>query len=196
MKKLIFLPVLFALAIEAQAQSPKTLISNDFSQTSGFGGFMIQLQSVDGQMKALTGGGGAVIFDNRFYFGGYGLGLSDDLDVTFEGIEYDVDYGHGGFLLGYVIRPADLIHFGISSKIGWGEISFQEKFLNVDPIRYRDQVFVVSPQVEAEVNMTNWFKFNVGAGYQTTVGVDNFYYGSSDFNGLTVGISFIFGWFD
>lgn len=197
MKKLIFLPAFLIIAWKAEAQRPQTLIDSDFGNTSGFGGFMINIQNIDGSLSSLTGGGGAVILDNTFFIGGYGLGLADDKEVVFEETEYDVDFGQGGFYLGYVIRPSDLVHFGISSKLGWGEISFREKqpFIG-DRSEIDDNVFVVLPQAEVEVNMTNWFKFNVGVGYQTTLGVDNFYYGERDFDGLAVGISFLFGWFN
>lgn len=196
MKKLIFLPVFLIIALKAEAQRPQTLIDNDFGNTSGFGGFMISIQNIDGSLSSMTGGGGAVILDNTFFFGGYGLGLADDKEITFEDTEFDVDFGHGGFYLGYVIRPTDLVHFGISSKLGWGEISFREKEPFINQTRINDRVFVVLPQAEVEVNMTNWFKFNVGVGYQSTIGVDNFYYNERDFDGLAVGISFLFGWFN
>jgi hypothetical protein len=106
-----------------------------------------------------------------------------------------VEYGHGGFLLGYIIKPNDLIHFGISSKLGWGEIEFYEQLPGDNNFRSDDNVFVVHPQVEAEVNFTRWFKVNVGVGYSKAIGVDNVFYDSGDFDGTAIGVSLLFGWF-
>jgi len=196
MKRTLIFTAIMGISSLLFAQRPKTLIDSDFGNTSGFGGFMISIQPIDGTFTSLTGGGGAVIIGNRFYLGGYGMGLADDLNVNYEGTDYNVDYGHGGFMLGYVIRPEDVIHFGVGSKIGWGEVSFREKGLVQNPIRVYDNVFIVHPTIEAEANFTNWFKFNVGVGYHLVTGVDNVFYDETDMNGVAFNISFLFGWFD
>lgn len=194
MQKILIFVALLVAGIATRAQGPRTLIG-DFSSVSGFGGFMSSIQPVAGNYTVLTGGGGAVLLGNQFYFGGYGLGLSDDIVTEFDGTQYEVEYGHGGFMLGYIIRPFDLIHFGISSKLGWGGIEFYEELPSDEVFRSEDNVFVVHPQVEAEVNFTRWFKVNVGVGYSKAIGVDNIFYDSSDFDGTAVGVSLLFGWF-
>lgn len=192
MKKFLFI-LSFATLTTAFGQRPDVLIGNDYESISGFGGVFITLASVDGQVMPYTGGGGAVLLDNTFYFGGYGLGLSGDQSVTVESNEYDVDISHGGFMLGYNIKPSKLAHFGISSKLGWGSIDYRAKddgVANVD-----DQIFVVFPQAEVEFNMTHWFKLNVGVGYQQVIGVDDFHYKQGDVSSPAASISFLFGWF-
>ena len=192
MKKFLFI-LSFATLTTAFGQRPDVLIGNDYESISGFGGVFITLASLDGQVMPYTGGGGAVLLDNTFYFGGYGLGLSGDQSVTVQGNEYDVDISHGGFMLGYNIKPSKLAHIGISSKLGWGSIDYRARDdanSNVD-----DQIFVIFPQAEVEFNMTHWFKLNVGVGYQQVIGVDDFHYKQSEVSSPAASISFLFGWF-
>lgn len=192
MKKYLFI-LSFATLTTAYGQRPDVLIGNDYESISGFGGVFISLASIDGQVMPYTGGGGAVLLDNTFYFGGYGLGLSGDLSVDVAGTEYDVNFNHGGFMLGFNIEPSRLVHFGISSKIGWGGIDYRSKNDLIDSTE--DQVFVLSPQAEVEFNMTHWFKLNVGVGYQQVLGVDDFFYKQNDVSSPAASISFLFGWF-
>ncbi|MDW3196913.1 MAG: hypothetical protein R8G66_31340 [Cytophagales bacterium] len=194
MKKILFI-LSFATLTTAFGQRPDVLIGNDYESISGFGGVFITLASLDGQVMPYTGGGGAVLLDNTFYFGGYGLGLSGDQTITARSNsnEYDVDISHGGFMLGYNIKPSKLAHIGISSKLGWGSIDYRARDdanSNVD-----DQIFVIFPQAEVEFNMTHWFKLNVGVGYQQVIGVDDFHYKQSEVSSPAASISFLFGWF-
>jgi hypothetical protein len=195
MKKLLvtFFAVLMVFAV--QAQETKTLIGDGVSVTSGFGGFMLQFAPAGGSIRSFSGGGGAALLSNGLYFGGYGMGLTENLRTFQNNVEYDVDFGHGGFLLGYTIKPGNMVHAGLSSRLGWGEIDFDP----IDPTAGRlteDHVFVLNPQVELEINMTSWFKINAGAGYQFVTGVENVFYQPEDFNGPAFGLSFLFGWFD
>ncbi len=197
MKRLSLLIILAACTFlaEAQRSRPQTLLGDGVEYTSGFGGFMIQIPTIDGEPSSMTGGGGAVLINSRFYFGGYGLGLADDKQVTSGQEEFDVDFNHGGLMFGYVIRPESLVHATVSSMVGWGNISFKQKPLNLGIAQITDNVFVVNPKVAVEVNMTDWFKINAGVGYQFTNGVDNFYYNAGDFDGANFNLSFLFGWF-
>ena len=194
---LVLVGLLVAGFVFAQNR-PQTLLGDGVEYTSGFGGFMIQFAPIGGEFAAMTGGGGAVLINNAFYFGGYGLGSSDDIRISTGGQDYEVSFDHGGLMMGFVVRPTGMVHLGVSSKVGWGDITYNlydtGGFGFVGPA-IRDNVFVISPQIEAEVNMTSWFKINASVGYQLTNGVNNFYYASKDFDGTTIGLSFLFGWF-
>ena len=173
------------------SQSPKTLIGNDPEEISGFGATLFSFTPIDGQLATLTGGGGAVLFDNTFFIGGYGLGMAGDRKIDIEGVEHKAHYGHGGFWLGYIFRPVEVLHLGVETKLGWGEIKYRTSGLDPE----NDKVFVFSPQMTGEVNLSYWLKMNAGVGFQKTVGVDNFFFSKSDFDGPTFSIALLFGWF-
>jgi len=178
----------------AQNGRPKTLIGNDPEDISGFGAVLFSFTPIDGTLSTLTGGGGAVLFDNSFFIGGYGLSLTGNKETQLAGDTYSSSYGHGGFWMGYNIKPENLIHFGIDTKLGWGEITTRSNAL-VDG-NEEDAIFVFSPQVFVEANIAYWFKINAGAGFQKTIGVDNDYFQTSDFDGPSFNISLAFGWFN
>jgi hypothetical protein len=69
--------------------------------------------------------------------------------------ELRTSFGHGGFWLGYVHRPSALIHLASSLKLGWGQISLYEETYHFDHYDYlaKDNVFVMTPMIEAEVNL-------------------------------------------
>ena len=190
-----FLTILFTLStLSVFAQRPNVLIGNDYESISGFGGVLLSFSSLDGELASYTGGGGAVLLDNSFYFGGYGLGLNDDRQINLNGVEYDVDFSHGGFMLGYNIKPTNVFHVTVGSKLGWGNLEYTEDEL-INRSRFSDNVFVLMPEVALEMNLTHWFKFNVGVGYQAVIGTDDDFYDEGDVNSPTVGVSFLFGWF-
>ena len=181
----------FVILANAQRNSPKTLIDTDPDEISGFGASLFSFTPIDGQLATLSGGGGAVIFDNTFFLGAYGLGMSGDRKVTVEGQDYNMHYGHGGFWLGYIIDPVELFHLGLETKLGWGQIKYRTS--GIDPAN--DKVFVFTPKLTGEINLAYWFKMNAGIGYQKTIGVDNFAFSKADFDGPSFSISLLFGWF-
>lgn len=193
-RTILLLSMLVSISAFAQDTRPKTLIGNDPEEISGFGGVLFSFTTIDGELSTMTGGGGAVLFDNTFYIGGYGLGLTGNKEVQIAGDTYSSSFGHGGFWMGYNIKPSNLLHLGIDTKLGWGNITTKSNAL-VDG-EVKDDVFVFSPQVFGEANIAYWFKVNAGVGFQKTIGVDSDYFDASDFDGPTFSISLLFGWFN
>lgn len=192
MKRILTLVMLVtSITLFAQRNSPKTLIDTDPDEISGFGASLFSFTTIDGQLATLTGGGGAVIFDNTFFIGAYGLGMSGDRRINVEGVDYTANFGHGGFWLGYIIDPVELFHFGVETQLGWGQIKYRTSAIEPGD----DKVFVFYPKLTGEVNLAYWFKLNAGLGYQKTIGVDDFYFSKTDFDGVSFSIGLVFGWF-
>ncbi|MBN2173293.1 MAG: hypothetical protein JW731_04125 [Bacteroidales bacterium] len=216
------------IGIQTMAQEneePRYLLNawNGKVHVSGFGAYTIGFSQVDDQFAVYNGGGGAVLLNQTFYIGGYGTGLSTrhetgDLTIkdTDGGIStyqnLNTQFGHGGFWLGYLHQSYKAIHFGFSTKLGWGSISLSDDNYNGDfdhDYHYysivNDRVFVVNPQFEVEFNLTKWFKINTGIGYQFVTGIDKTYttadnnivkfFDSRDFNQPMLNLSFVFGGF-
>lgn len=173
-------------------QQIQTLMNSfEVKRISGFGGPTMSYTNVNGEFALMMGGGGGVLINNLF-IGGYGEGLSNTLNTGAGNAIRNLEFGHGGFWVGYEIAPQRMIHPVISSRIGWGEI----KGINQDNYLIKDNVFVVVPTVSAEINFTRFFKVNVGAEYRQTLNV-NVMDGlsNSDFSNVGVYMNFIFGWF-
>ena len=76
--------------------------------------------------------------------------------------EYDIKFGHGGLWLGFAPKSDKLIHFYGSTKIGWGKARLRQDKENV----FTDRVFVLTPEMGLEVNLTEWLKMSFTAGYR------------------------------
>jgi len=166
---------------------------NSVSHVTGFGGPILEISNIDGDISAGSGGGGAFIIDN-FFIGGYGIGNDDIDNKNWEGESYSVDFGHGGLWLGYTSNRKALVHLQASLRIGGGSVDVFQ--LNRDRFEREDAVFVLTPNVGGEVNITNWFKISAGIGYRWTNGVNNTLdYSDSDLSSLNGEIVLKFGWF-
>jgi hypothetical protein len=207
-----------------ESDEPRYLLGNKSGEVhvSGFGSYILGFSAVDGNFAVYNGGGGAVLLNQTVYFGGYGLGLStrpnngditmidsDGKELTYEDLY--TRFGHGGFWIGYLHKSYKPVHFGASTKLGWGSLSMSNDTYdyNYDEYDYyqiaNDNVFVVTPQVEVEMNLLKWFKINASVGYQFVAGVDRTYTNTSgeqvkffdakDFNQPMFNLSFMFGGF-
>ncbi|MFA6924267.1 MAG: hypothetical protein WC223_08425 [Bacteroidales bacterium] len=146
-----------------------------------------------------------VLLNEKFYLGAYGYKLANT-SSTFtkkdylceDGVHRDLklSFGHVGLIVGYYHSQEKPVHWGITSKIGMGTISlidngygyYAKKYLN-------NSVYVVTPQLELEFDLSDWIKLNLGVGYRYTINVKNNAYSQSDFNSPVVSLSFAFGKF-
>lgn len=196
--------VVCARAQETGQNEPRFLFSKENGiRVSGFGAPIVEFSSVNDQFAVSTGGGGAVLINQTFFIGAYGMGLATDqprytltalnesgIPVTYN--NYRPMLGHGGFWLGYIHNSHRMVHWSVSTKIGWGAVSL------IDP-EYRhnskdlgwDGVFVFNPQAELEINLITWFKMNLGVGWRWVKGVEATYTNANGLN-LPVFESFIF----
>jgi hypothetical protein len=218
MKPFTFI-LIAALAItnlSAQEQGEmQYLFGNKEFRTSGFGAPIVEFSSFNGEFAVFNGGGGAAIFNNKFFIGGYGMGMSTQPgfpNVYSENGDLETDhlqvsFGHGGLWTGYNFMPTKPIHFVVSLKAGGGAASIintEFDFENYE--QYYDYVGVVKPQVDVEMNLLRWFKISIGAGYRYVMGINDGtyfnaegeeirYFNKNDFNAPYGSITFLFGGF-
>jgi len=229
MKKytLITLGLFLALFINTtSAQEMQTLFGGgeDKASVSGFGGIFNEFSGFDGDFAFSMGGGAALLIDQRFFIGGYGLGLTTRHLRSYNVYNYDgtpdimlddvyTRFGHGGFWLGYIHNPKKAINFGGNLKLGWGSYSFTNKRYPYEEDSWEtyalDNVFVITPQVDMNMNLLKWMRLSVGVGYRVVTGVDKTYYTMENntlvekpymeknaLNSVTGNVTLAFGWFN
>jgi hypothetical protein len=122
MRKTLFILLILAAGttVFSQEREYRTILDNQNLRISGLGGPFMQFTSVAGDFGFMMGGGGAVLL-NDFFFGGYGLGLTNAIpDYVNDNPSNQLTLGHGGFWLGYALFGNKPIHLTFSSMIGWG----------------------------------------------------------------------------
>jgi hypothetical protein len=189
-KQLLFLAVLMTATIGLQAQH-ETLF-NQARVVGAFGGPITEY-GLSNNLSTSVGGGGALVI-NSFFIGGYGL-ASADFDQLYDEGDIDVlDIGHGGFWLGGTFQPHKLVHMYGSARLGWGAINID---LNGNtPYRELDKIFVATPEIGVELNLTRWFRLAGTVGYRYVTGVnENRGLTGDDFSGAIAGVTLRFGWF-
>lgn len=188
---LFLITLAFCNSLSAQDnEEPQYLIDLKTVRFSGFGSTINQLSSVAGDFGVCSGGGGALLLNYTYYIGFYSTELESN---HYHEDLYPSDYNpstnplppsvtdlqlymeNNGLWLGYIHNYKNLVHWGANLKIGHGMVGLYDRnkhFYHRDLI-FKDNLFVASPEIEAEVNITRWFKVNVGVGYRFTTGFDD-----------------------
>lgn len=194
MKKivLIIISLFITITLFSQEQSEDQKIQTLFGsgvRISGFGGPFMSFTTANGEFAHMMGGGGGIILDN-FFFGGYGEGLTNYIENMPDGDQ--IEFGHGGFWTGYSFLGTKPVHPAVSCQIGWGGITLtgpQQETNN------NDNVFVVTPTVECEMNFLSFFRLSIGASYRFVTGVNTYGLTGWDMSGPGVFLAFKFGGF-
>jgi hypothetical protein len=196
MKKVIVFGFILAFAITAYSQEREyqTLVDFNDARISGMISPFMQFTSINGEFAHMMGGGGALLIGD-FFFGGYGIGLTNSIPATkvTTPTVHNMSVGHGGFWLGYSLFGERPIHVTFSSLVGWGTISLREEYYSGTILP--DNIFVVVPTIEVELNLTRFFRLGVGATYNIYSFVDMEGYSNSDFSSPGGFLAFKLGWF-
>ncbi len=191
MKKFLLITILGMASFSLMAQHET--IFNKARVVGGFGGPITEI-GLGNKLNTSVGGGGGLII-NSFFIGGYGLG-SVDFEQLIETDDVDVlDIGHGGFWLGGTFRPYKILHGYASARIGWGAVNVE---LNDTGQTWRDldKIFVMTPEIGVELNLTKWFRVAGTIGYRYVSGTNEARgYTDEDFSEAIAGITLRFGWF-
>ncbi len=213
---MIILFVVSSITLFAQEEAEEKEMNYIFggkgkTKVSGFGGPIMGFSAIGNEFAFVMGGGGAVLLNQTFYIGAFGEGIATShyYEINEGNIlpaqQGKINFGYGGFWLGYIHKSQNPVHFGVSTRLGWGSI-YLNRFYNdinyeyqVDPA-YLDNVFVFIPQLEAEFNFFKWMKMNVGIGYRVVAGINKEYLGEplfdkKDFNKPQGTITLMFGYF-
>ena len=187
MKKILItlLAAMMLMNINAQDSEIQTIFGGG-TRISGMGGPMMSFTSIDGKFSHMMGGGGGVLLGDLF-LGGYGEGLTNPIVIGGNKTEF----GHGGFWAGYSFMGKRPFHPAISTQMGWGTITQLDEFT----VLSTDNVFVINPAIELEMNFVRFFRLGVGAHYRFVSGVHTSTLTNSDFSGPGVFLTFKFGWF-
>ncbi|MBL7793092.1 MAG: hypothetical protein JNK77_12250 [Saprospiraceae bacterium] len=189
MKKVIIL-LFLGFWLQANAQAQHETLFNNARVKGGFAAPIVEI-GINNQISTSVGGGGGLVIGSAFV-GGYGMG-SVDFNKLFEDGDVKVaEIGHGGFWLGGTFRPHKVIHLYGSTRIGWGGLDIELE----NDVQDVDRIFVFTPELGVELNVTRWFRVAGTAGYRLVNGSNEARgYTDKDFSGWFTGLTFRIGWF-
>lgn len=212
MKKIIALLLVSTLSSIALAQiappegkpvkETKTLLGNG-NKVRGYGAIDGHLSEFRGRKALMAGIQGGVIMNNNFILGIGAKGITTN--VSFDGTNptdrLHLYGGYGGFILGAIIAPKEVIHIAFPVLIGAGgayvtnENHFSNANSTTDIYDEASAFFVVEPGVELEINLTTFFKLGLGVSYRWVDESNLVNATDDDLRGLNTSISFKFGKF-
>jgi hypothetical protein len=172
--------LLFTAASQAEAQREETLLGRRGGTSyGGFGGPVVKIGRIAGEDAVFSGGRGGLIINHKFVigFGGYSL-ARENVRTGFafsNGDEPALGLEYGGLEFEYIFRPSRVAHITAYALLGGGEATYEtRREVNgaTSTQRLASEVFVLEPAVNAEVNITSWFRMGLGAGYRYVDGSD------------------------
>jgi len=223
MRRLLLITLIFSfVALFSHAQEEdeefKTIFSSEYS-SGGYGAPELKLGNVNDNMSLLLGGRGGWIIGHRFVIGGAGYGLTTNNTFNYtepllndNGSTIDstrnlrLDMGYGGLLVEFIAMPKKAVHLSFPIIIGAGGTSVGAEIAQdpnqIDPVEFNtydfvesSAFFVVEPGVYLEMNMTKFFRLNVGATYRFISGTNLVRVNNNDLSDLTFNLAFKFGSF-
>jgi hypothetical protein len=189
-----------ARAAEASAQE-QTLLKGE--KTGAFGGPVVKFTRIHGRTAVMVGGRGGWIIGRSLVLGGGGYGVATEVDAPEGALQgegpLDIKFGYGGFDVEYLLQPDSLWHLSVGTLVGGGDNHFVR---DVGPLGKStqttgesDAVWVVEPGVNAELNVTPWFRVAGGVSYRFVGAVDQVVLKKRDFNGPAATLTLRFGTF-
>ncbi|NOX17790.1 MAG: hypothetical protein GXO87_05850 [Chlorobi bacterium] len=207
MKKIIVVFIVILTAQFSFAQE-NTLLSSGITSSGGFGGPVAKFTQLNDQSAFILGARGGWIVNHSFIIGGgmYGLVGNVSVDTKIGDIIYkDSDYlrfGYGGLELEYIFAPMSVVHVSVYTLLGVGGVSyrnysenFNETGDNYNHHSMQNPVFVAEPAVNVEVNLTEFFRIDLGVSYRYVSQIDYQMINAENLRGVSGILTFKFGKF-
>lgn len=149
----------------------------------GYGGPQLKMSAVLDDPALLIGAQGGWVVNHSFVLGlaGYGLASRHEVPAAtrVDGERSDLGFGYGGVRAAYLLFPRRLVHVGIGALVGAGGLAAvsRREYDSGDGERERhadhgDALFVLEPEVEAELNVVRFMRMALTVSYRYVGAVD------------------------
>lgn len=200
--QLLFLFLIFLFITFTTSAQEETIFSNA-NKTGGFGAPVLKVTTIKDQTAILFGGRGGWVINHSFIIGGGGYGIVSEVDadagVLPEEGPLDIELGYGGLELEYLVNPQSLTHYSAYILLGVGSNNYVKDkgsvFDSNEQTGESDFVFVIEPAINAELNVTTWFRLDAGMSYRYVHDVNQPGLKNSDLSGISGQVTFKFGKF-
>ncbi len=190
--------VIFILVIAMPVVAQEETLINGEIQSGGFGGPVVKIGPMNGTTGVFVGGWGGWIINHTFSIGGAGYGLVNNIkisDPSGTGRTTYLNFGYGGLDLEYIGNSMNLIHYTLGVLIGGGGISYRDSIYQNYSEKNTNAVFVLEPSANIEMNVTKFFRIDIGASYRWVNDVQFDGLKDKDMSGLSGMLTLKFGTF-
>ena len=194
MKK-IALCLLLAFTYPALAQE-ETLITGDI-ESGGFGGPVLKITNINGENAVMVGGRGGWIINHTFVLGGGGYGLVTDVQAkTTDSNHQYIQLGYGGLEMEFIPASNDLFHLSVGLLVGGGGVGYKpDNNDGYNSMQKTNSFFVLEPSVNANLNITHYFRIAAGVTYRYVSGLKSVVSTNTDLSGPSAILTLKFGKF-
>lgn len=209
MKKNFWLLGLIFLAMPLFAKENdevQTLFGGKEFKSGGYGAPELKILKIKDDVGLAVGGRGGWIVNSTFSIGlgGYGLVTNHEVKDIIKDTALYLRVGWGGLFLNYTYESNKVLHFTANALIGGGGAVYT-KSMNELMIADHDEktnygssgFFVFEPGLGVELNVTTFFRIELGASYRFVSGLEmpGNKISSNDLSGLSGNLAFKFGKF-
>jgi hypothetical protein len=180
----------------------QTLLGGGPTDHGGYGGPLVKVSSFDGSGAFFVGGRGGWLINHRLLIGGAGMGQTLNVAAPPESRERyprarNLEFGYGGFLLGYHIAPERPVHGFASVLVAGGGLVLSNRDADPDTDadvgHDGDGVFVMEPELAIEANVLRFMRLQLSLSYRIVQDVELAGLDNGDASGVGGGLSFLFG---
>ncbi|MCP4133393.1 MAG: hypothetical protein GY754_20665 [bacterium] len=139
----------------------------------------------------LAGARGGFILNRKLVLGAGGCGYPGSHKRGINSGEGHVYLGYGGFMCEYYFFPKQIVHLSLGLLTGAGGIYYKVDGGSSDSSAF----FVMEPEINLFLNVTEFFRVGIGAAYRFVRGIDTAGVSDSNYRGFSGHIVFAFGAF-
>lgn len=180
---IVFTMAGISLTIKAQDKT-------NFRINGGFGGPIFNSSIIVTQPTLAIGGGGAMVFNNGLFVGGFGLGTSNLVPVNSKYPNYKLLVSYGGLWLGHLKQLKNNYSISTSLKTGFGTAKLNDESLNAN---FYDKMVVFTPEISISKRLNFYSSIELGAFYNIFTGINFKDYHNKDFSNFGISLMFKFG---
>jgi hypothetical protein len=200
---ILILVVFAAQKLYAQQSKYKSLFGKDKTETAEtdlqfYGGLQHQHQDFFNNAFSFQGVEAGILLKNSIFLGIYGSAFVSNLKVEIADNPMYMLLNQGGFSGGMVRNNSRLLHSGFLMSVGYFSLTGDSNKMPLFRIADHEIAIsglVLSPQVFAELNVSNWMKFRTGLAYNFYNFGNGAMIAESDLENFSLNFGFLFGKF-
>lgn len=180
--RMIFTLAMMILSSSLLHAETKTLINAEI-ENGGYVAPVLKFSEINNELGIFGGYKLGWIINHKYSIGLGGNMLINNPDKMNDVNRNRIYMGYMGGLLEYIINPDDLIHFSVSTLIGWGRAGSNT---NGNMMGGNiNHFFVAEPELNLTINIHKNLRLNIGGGYRFVTGSNVEGISDKDLSGVT-----------